>query len=140
MQFSKIVQIDFSIFVVSLIILFQFSFFIGLNSKIGSSLNIKGSRLAGDLTYPIYLIHAHFGYMFISKFAHNENRIYVYVITISIVMILAYLINHFFEKKISKVWNIVFSRSLGRAGDLIQHLTSNGFKSIQNYAITLVRR
>jgi peptidoglycan/LPS O-acetylase OafA/YrhL len=112
--------VEFSALVIGFVVISQFLFFEFLNSKNGAALKIPGSRLAGGLTYPIYLIHAHFGYMILSKYANDENRVTIYAMTISIVFVIAYLIHQFIEKRLSRVWQTFFSRSVGSVTDLLQ--------------------
>lgn len=132
------IGVEYSALFIGIIILFQYLFFILLDSSIGSRIKIKGSRLAGGLTYPIYLIHAHFGYMFISEFANNANRPVIYIITIIIVLVAAYLIHTFIELKLSKKWNFLFTSTIGAAGDELQKRVSILFKYIYN--IPLARK
>jgi len=100
--------------VIALVICAFFILFAVSNSKYGSNLKLFGSRLLGELTYPIYLIHAHFGYMFLSEFATEENKIYVYVLTVLIVIVSAFLINLIFEKKLALFWKLFFLEIVGK--------------------------
>lgn len=98
-----------------------FMFFYFLNTMYGSSLKIPGSKIAGSLTYPLYLIHAHFGYLIISKFANNHNKILIYTITISLVIIFSLLIHFFIEIKFAKVWRFIFFNTIGKVLELIDN-------------------
>ena len=53
-------------------------FFYFLNSEKSSKVDLPFANQVGGMTYPLYLIHAHFGYMFLNKFASNENKSIVY--------------------------------------------------------------
>jgi len=119
--------IEFSALVIGIIIFLQFLFFILLDSPVGTRTKIKGSRLAGGLTYPIYLIHAHFGYMFINEYANNDNKPIMYVAAITIVLFTAYLIHTFAEKKPAKLWNHFFYNFLATAVDKLQNRASTIF-------------
>jgi len=110
---SEVKGVFYSEMVIGCLVVMFFVFFIVANSKVGSSLNLYGSRLLGGLTYPIYLIHAHFGYMFISRFATEENKIVVYVLTVFIVLFVAFLIHTLVEKKYSHFWTAFFNRIVG---------------------------
>ena len=112
--------IEYSALTIGLIVCALFLFFIVLNSSFGSSLKLIGSRLAGGLTYPVYLIHAHFGYMFISRFATNDNKLLIYSIAISMVLALAYLIHIIIERRLAELWHMLFSRSLGAIANALQ--------------------
>lgn len=131
--------INFSEKVIGSIVIFQFLLFLFLTSRIGSTISITGSRLAGGLTYPMYLIHAHFGYIIISKFANNENRITIYILTISAVFVISYLIHIFVEQRLSKVWAALFSQSFGAVGDSIQNRTSRLLRYAYNNSINRTR-
>jgi len=111
---SEAKGISYSELIIGGIVIMFFTFFIIANSKTGSNLNLYGSRLLGGLTYPIYLIHAHFGYMFISQFATEENKVLIYLLTIFIVLSVSYLIHILVEKKYANFWKIFFNRIVGK--------------------------
>ncbi|RYY01305.1 MAG: acyltransferase [Gammaproteobacteria bacterium] len=118
-------DVEYSKIVVASLIILLFLFFIFLNSNAGSSLKLSGSKLAGGLTYPIYLVHAHFGYMVLSKFANDENKIQIYCITLITVLVVAYFIHTLIEQGLAKVWKPLFSQSIGRFGDFFQQKVSS---------------
>jgi peptidoglycan/LPS O-acetylase OafA/YrhL len=136
-QFSASNGLAYSPIVIGLIIFAQFIFFFLLNSKFVSSLKIPGSRLAGDLTYPIYLIHAHFGYMLISQFATNKNRLMFYAFTVFLVLVLSYCIHKFIEQKCAKTWHSLFFHTFGAFVDLLNRL-SLGLTKVYNASINRV--
>lgn len=105
--------------VIVLIITILFLFFLCVNSEKGSDLKLYGSRVLGDLSYPIYLIHAHFGYMFISQFATEKNKYIIYIVTVLLVFMVSYLMNIFVEKKLLKMWKMFFQKTIG---DLISNI------------------
>jgi peptidoglycan/LPS O-acetylase OafA/YrhL len=113
--------VAYSASVIGLIIFLQFVFFLFLNSRLGSSLKIPGSRLAGGLTYPLYLVHAHLGYMVISRFATNENRWRVYLLSVLSAVLIACLIHQFVEQRFKKRWHALFSRAIGTWVDGLQN-------------------
>lgn len=100
-------------FVIALIITILFLFFICINSGKGSNLKLYASRVLGNLSYPIYLIHAHFGYMFISQFATETNKYIIYIVTVLLVFIVSYLMHILVEKRLSQMWNICFQKTIG---------------------------
>jgi len=114
---------DYTPAVIVTLVSLYFVFFLFLNTKTGSAVKLPGSRLMGGLTYPLYLVHAHFGYMFISRFGSDENRWLVYPLAISISLGVAYLIHQFVEKKYAAEWHALFSRTLGRAIEWVAALT-----------------
>ncbi|MGJ7581379.1 acyltransferase family protein [Variovorax sp. RHLX14] len=66
------------------------------------------SKQLGALTYPIYLLHAHIGYMLLSRYASNENRWAAYFGVFCIVLIMAASINFFVERKMKAFWEEIF--------------------------------
>ncbi|MFT5297041.1 MAG: peptidoglycan/LPS O-acetylase OafA/YrhL [Colwellia sp.] len=94
---SESTGIVFSEYVVGLIIICFFAFFIFLNTKKAQLLKLPLSKTLGAITYPVYLIHAHFGYMFISKYATEDNKAFIYLLTISIVISVSYFIHRLIE-------------------------------------------
>ncbi len=90
-----------------------FLFFFLLNTPSGLNLKIRGSQLAGALSYPIYLLHAHCGYMFLSRFATEANKAVVYPLTIALVVLAALLLHFAVEKKGARFWRALFEKAAG---------------------------
>lgn len=103
---------EFSPVIVCAVICIFFSFFAFLNSARGASLVLPGSRLAGALTYPVYLIHAHVGYMVLTRFGNDGNRALAYACTITLVLLLSYLIHQWGERRYARQWNALFMNLL----------------------------
>jgi peptidoglycan/LPS O-acetylase OafA/YrhL len=78
-----------------------------------AALELPGSKLAGGLTYPLYLVHAHIGYMVISTFATTSNTWLVYAATVALVVTIAWLLHEFVEKRPGARWNRLFDRTVG---------------------------
>ncbi|WP_246264472.1 acyltransferase family protein [Aromatoleum toluvorans] len=112
--------IEFSPVVIASVITLFFALFAFQNTKKGESLKLPLSRTFGALTYPIYLIHAHFGYMFISRFATEENKIAIYALTVSMVVAIALFVHKLIEQRLSHVWKRLFTGTIGRFVDLLQ--------------------
>lgn len=106
--------VEFSKIIIALIVSAFFLFFVVLNSKRGQNLKLPHSKFFGSLTYPVYLIHAHFGYMFINKFGNEENKLLIYALTITIVLLVAYLMHKLIEVKLHPLWKKFFSVTLGK--------------------------
>ncbi|WP_313752160.1 acyltransferase family protein [Mixta calida] len=87
--------------------LFFLAFIAADYSRLGK-LSLPGSAFAGAITYPLYLVHAHIGYMLIDKFASEENKIGVYALVIGFVMLLAWLIHQLVEKRMAETWKAFF--------------------------------
>lgn len=64
--------------------------------------------LLGVMTYPLYLIHQYIGYMIFNLAYPTFNRYAIILTTISLMLLMAFLINVFVEKK----WRGRFSRLL----------------------------
>jgi len=120
--------------VVTVVILVHFLVFCFLNSKTGSSLTLPGSKLAGSLTYPLYLIHSHFSYMIISQFSTNENKLFIYVVTFVLVLLVSYFIHVFVEKKLAKLSYRIFSYTVGTLVDILNHILTSA-RTVYNHSI-----
>ena len=121
--------VEYSATIIAILITGFFCLFIVQNNEKMSNLRLPMSRLAGDLTYPIYLIHAHFGYMFLSQFATDQNRIYMYPVTILLVIGIAWMINNFIEKSLSDFWLRFFNRIIRSPVSFLQSLATEGLKA-----------
>lgn len=84
------------------------------NMQAVQELSLPGSRLAGALTYPLYLVHAHLGYMLLNRFATEENKVMVYGSVFAFVMLMAYLIHRIVEQQWAVHWQRLFRASIGR--------------------------
>ena len=98
--------------VISCIVTVFFGFFFAQNTLFMQSKSLPFSRIFGALTYPVYLIHAHFGYMFISQFANESNKYAVIVLAIGIVILVGYGMHKLIEVKLSHVWKRLFTLTL----------------------------
>lgn len=107
--------------VIAIISLF-FLLFIIQDMKKMQEINLPKAKILSALTYPIYLIHAHFGYMVINKFATESNKIFVYLITILIVFIVAYFMHKIIEVKFSFLWKKLFNFCIGNPITILQNL------------------
>lgn len=116
---SRELNMQFSGLIIGGLILTQFCFFIALNSSRGSRVTLPGSRLIGGLTYPIYLIHAHAGYMMLSRFGTNETRFQAYAGMMLLVFGISFLIHVYVEKRFSRFWNCFFESILGAPIDAL---------------------
>jgi peptidoglycan/LPS O-acetylase OafA/YrhL len=121
---SESTGIVFSEYIVGLMIVCFFAFFIFLNSNKAQLLKLPFSKTLGALTYPVYLIHAHFGYMFISKYGTEENKTLIYLLTISIVLLVSYFMHRVIEVRLSNVWRQLFMVSLYQIILKVQHILS----------------
>ncbi|WP_426504959.1 acyltransferase family protein [Serratia proteamaculans] len=101
-----------SAYIITMVITVFYLFFFFQNSSLSEKFKLKGSKLAGALTYPVYLIHAHFGYMMLNKFATNDNKILAYIMIIVTVFLIASLMHFIIEKRLSPLWKGLFSATI----------------------------
>lgn len=71
------------------------------------------SRLAGALTYPLYLLHAHLAFIFFNNFATEENKWLMYALAFVLVIGLAYALHYLIEVKSKRFWKKAFDAVVG---------------------------
>lgn len=98
-----------NIFVVALIYAAMLSFFAIQNSEKFRHIDLPKSQDIGGMTYPIYLIHAHFGYMILNQFATPDNQTLVYTLLLITVVSLSWMLWYVIEVKQANFWHKVFS-------------------------------
>ena len=76
-------------------------------------LRIPGSRAMGDLTYPLYLVHAHLGYMALSALATPDNAFFVYPSLLLAILLLAWAIHRYVEVAMRPIWRRLFGSFVG---------------------------
>jgi peptidoglycan/LPS O-acetylase OafA/YrhL len=106
-------NISYSEETISLIVITMFAFFAFISNTKGSSIRLPYSAIIGSLTYTVYLIHAHFGYIILNRFATQENKFIVYLLLVPSVLIIAYIIHMLIEVKLAVFWRKLFSSTLG---------------------------
>lgn len=95
--------------VIACVMVLIFAFFLFLNTNRGSNLKLPGSRLAGGLTYPVYLIHQVVGYFLLNRFATQETMVlWIFLVTLG-AFLAAYLIHELVERRLSWMWKEVFN-------------------------------
>lgn len=95
--------------VVSAIIASFFLFFIILNTRFGAALKLPKSYLLGVLTYPLYLIHASWGYILLNHFATDGNKYAAYIGVTVIVLAVSFCIHRVIEVRLGHFWRALFS-------------------------------
>ncbi|WP_206476937.1 acyltransferase family protein [Microbacterium sp. KRD172] len=75
---------------------------------------IPKSYLLGALTYPLYLLHAHIGYMIFNRFADDENKWLIYSLALVLVLGLSYALFNLVEQRPKKMWVAFFNNTAGR--------------------------
>ena len=98
-----------------------FVFFGVLNTPQGSALRLPSARLVGGLTYPLYLIHAHVGYMLLSRFASEEHKVLAYALVIAAVLAIALYMHLVIERAMAPMWRVLFVSAVGAPLQALQH-------------------
>lgn len=118
--FTELKGVYFSEFVIAAIVTIFFMLFLFQNTKFGQATKLPHSKTIGNLTYPIYLIHAHVGYMCLNQFATQESAGFVIFAITLVVIGVAYLINRLIEDRFHNVWVTIFSRLIINSGQFIE--------------------
>lgn len=79
-----------------------------------AALRIPISRQISDLTYPIYLLHAHIGYMVLNQFATEQNKWVIYGLMLAGLLGGAWLLHWGVEVKLAGAWKALFKVILER--------------------------
>lgn len=88
----------FSPFVVAFIISVMFLFFLCLRFCHSRGVDSPFSRTLGAVTYPLYLLHAHLGFMLLSSYADESNKWVAYACTALLVALLAYFVHRLVDR------------------------------------------
>ncbi len=99
-----------------------FLFFGALITEKGQRLDLFQSSLAGGLTYPLYLIHAHVGYMLLNAYANDANKYWVYPLIFAFVLSVSYAIHRFVERKMQPFWYTLFDNVVARPISYIEQM------------------
>jgi len=79
----------------------------------GRVATLPAAGFLGALTYPLYLVHAHIGYMLLSRFGSIEYRATAYVLTFGFVLLLAWIIHELVEVRWAPFWRSFFEGVVG---------------------------
>ena len=105
---------SFSAPVVGAIIVSFYLLFVLLHSRAGSALRLPFARFGGALTYPLYLVHAHVGYMLLSHLATPGHVAAATLATLAVVLAVACFIHLVIERRMRPLWQALFTSTLGR--------------------------
>lgn len=109
-----------------------FAFFGSCLSSRVRSLNLPLSKTCGAVTYPIYLIHAHFGYILINHLANDSNKWFVWPLIIGLVFLISLLLHYLVEVRLAQFWKKFFKAGVEiPVSDVIRKLKT--FKSKTSY-------
>jgi peptidoglycan/LPS O-acetylase OafA/YrhL len=81
-----------------------------------ASWRIPGSALAGSLTYPLYLLHAHLGYIVLNAYATEQNKWLVYGLMLVGFILTAWLMHYLIEIRMAAAWRTFFAYALRPVG------------------------
>lgn len=98
---------------IALVIVFYLALLIQISPR-ARNLVIPGSNLLGRLTYPVYLLHTYFGYIFLNHVATESNKWLVYLGAVVLVVGMAYLLHVLIEKRPRAAWFRFFDFIAGR--------------------------
>ena len=79
-----------------------------------ADLRVPFSRQISDLTYPVYLLHAHLGYMALQAFADDRNAAIVYPLLFLALLASAWLLHRVVEVGMKTIWRSFFGTVLER--------------------------
>ena len=102
-------QIGNNFFIVTLIYIIMLGFFSLLNVDKFRSISLPYSQDLGGMTYPLYLIHAHFGYMVLNKFATSVNYIWVYFLLLFFIFMMSWCLWYLIEVIQANFWHRFFT-------------------------------
>ncbi|MEJ8801334.1 acyltransferase family protein [Pontibacter sp. H249] len=111
---------EYSGLVIALLVTSFFVFFLILNSKWGSNLRLFKSSELGTLTYPLYLIHSHIGYIVISKLATEQNKLLVCSLVFLAAIGVSYFLHKVIEVKYASYFTELFRSTIGKTAGLLQ--------------------
>ena len=101
-RLSKIRNTEYSINVVTVIVLIIFGLLLLTLLPKVSNIHIPGAVFLGALTYPLFLIHGRLGYMSLERFANEQNKYFVYAFLIILAIAIAYLMLQL-DRRIQKI-------------------------------------
>lgn len=87
-----------------------------------SGTSLPQARLAGGITYPLYLLHANLGYIAMSFWISDRNRWVAYPLTAAGALVLAALV-HLVERH--PLWGLGFRATIGRAVAAVERRTAS---------------
>ncbi len=111
--------VEYSEMTIGALVVLMFGFFMLLNTARGATLRLPAARYLGSLTYPLYLVHAHIGYMLISALAGRMPVALAYLIAIAVVLGLATGIHRWVERGAAEFWTDLFTRWVGNPVDAL---------------------
>ncbi|MFF2051386.1 acyltransferase family protein [Leifsonia sp. NPDC058194] len=87
---------------------------------------LPGSRVAGAITYPLYLVHCAIGYALIAAVATPETAWWVTGACLVVVLGVSYLIHRLVEQLPAGIWRTVFGVCIARPVRRLQTVLTGG--------------
>ena len=85
-----------------------------------SALALPGALTVGALTYPLYLLHAHIGYMVLDRFATDDTKWAFYGTLLFAMLCVSYFVYRVVEVSPRAHWKGLFNRTLGATVRLLE--------------------
>jgi peptidoglycan/LPS O-acetylase OafA/YrhL len=96
--------------VIAALIAAMFAFFAVANMQWSINARIPGSAWAGKITYPLYLVHAHIGYMLLSVLGTSPPA---YALVITTAFLIAIALHLSVEIALRDFWRTLFTKAVG---------------------------
>ena len=94
----------FSPFLIASVVTAFYVFFLLVNSRRGQRLRLYKASFVGGMTYPLYLLHANFGFIFLNRFATAENSYVLYPLLLLMVYLLAAAAQRICDLGAARLW------------------------------------
>lgn len=117
--------------VITVTILFFHCIFLLQNTKPVQNLRLPGSRLASSLTYPLYLIHAHCGYIALNWLADDSNKSWFYPLLVFACLLVSYCLYYLSDIKLFPAWKRFFETVLGKPIEKLESIISSDRASVR---------
>ncbi|MFT5758210.1 MAG: peptidoglycan/LPS O-acetylase OafA/YrhL [Alteromonadaceae bacterium] len=117
-------KIEFNLYVIALINSVFFTYFCITTFCKGHFMRQRWCYYFGVLTYPLYLVHQHIGYMIFNAFGTVDNIGYLVAATITLMLMLAWLIHRYIEVKLAINFKRVGCKILGINSRYRRHLNN----------------
>jgi peptidoglycan/LPS O-acetylase OafA/YrhL len=122
--------------VASAVVLGCTAVFFAVNASAGRITTLPMSTTLGALTYPLYLVHAHIGYMVLSRFGSPTHVALSYGLTIALVLVIAMAIHEAVEVRSMPFWRALFEGVM----DIVQRAVARIRAEVFRVVTTGVKR
>ena len=101
-QYVEVCHTDFSFPVMASVVFLFFVLFGLIVFRVISLQNATWLAKLGALTYPVYLLHDNIGALFLDRYSTVDNKYYLLIAMIFIMLLAAYAVHELIEKRIAK--------------------------------------